>query len=214
MRPNFLWSCMTAFNPSRAEQPSLQSFSHLWWWFIVFALTPGNLNMRREDANVTVFLFSAPLDHQPFLPFSLLLTLSVHLTWKYSHGETLQCIVLYSYCALTFDHRACLTKTFLYSLLWVHLTWRYCIYMVRHCMLLTSYITLDQWPQSLSSLHYSLRCIWIPPGCIRPGSIASRCQLPQDRLWGWLHETFSTSYVSHLIQHKSNWTYSSQTSQY
>ena len=55
---------------------------------------------------------------------------------------------------------------------------------VRYCILLSSYITLDQWPQSLSSLHYSLRCIWIPPGCIRLGSIASSCQLHQDRLWG------------------------------
>ena len=71
---------------------------------------------------------------------------------------------------------------------------------VRHCILLSSYITLDRWPYSLSSLHYSLRCIWIPPGCIRLESIASRCQLHQDRLWGCLHETFSTSYVSQLTQ--------------
>ena len=55
---------------------------------------------------------------------------------------------------------------------------------VRYCILLSSYITLDQWPQSLSSLHFSLGCIWIPPGCIRLGSIASSCQLHQDRFWG------------------------------
>ena len=205
MRTNFLWPCYDSFQLKQSRTAFLTIF--LTSLVVVHSLcimTPGNLNMRREDADITTFLFSAPLDHQPCLPFSLLLTPWVHLTWKYSHGQTFQCIVLYSYCALTFDHRACLPKTFLYSLLWVHLTWRNCVYMVRNCILLTSYISLDQWPQSLSSLHYSLGCIWIPPGCIRLGSIASRCQLHQDRLWGCLHETFSTNYVSQLTKVKLN----------
>ena len=77
-----LWQLST-----QAEQNSLpHNLPHI--LVVVHSLcimTPGNLNMRREDADVTVFRFSAPLDHQPCLPFSLLLTLWVHLTWKYSH---------------------------------------------------------------------------------------------------------------------------------